>query len=115
MMLFRRIFQATALVVWVFLSSAVLFAQSERGTVTGTVRDSTGAVVPKARVVVTNLDTKLVSDSQTNDAGDYTAASLPVGPYEVRVERQGFRPVVSSGITLNAASMVRVALVNACG
>src|SRR6202011_765171 len=97
MMLARRIFSATGLLVWVSLSGAVLFAQSERGTITGTVADSTGAVVPKARVVVTNLATKLVSESQTNDAGDYTAASLPVGPYEVRVEKQGFRPVVNSG------------------
>src|SRR6266446_5141537 len=108
MMLTRRIFPAKALLVWVSLSCAVLFAQSERGTITGTVRDSTGAVVPKARVVVTNIDTKLVSESQTNDAGDYTAASLPVGPYEVRVEKEGFRPVVRSGIELNAASTVRV-------
>src|SRR6266478_2094793 len=61
MMLTRRIFPAKALLVWVSLSCAVLFAQSERGTITGTVRDSTGAVVPKARVVVTNIDTKLVS------------------------------------------------------
>ena len=105
-MLAKRVL--TGWFAWVCLSCAILSAQSERGTITGTVADSTGAVVPKARVVVTNLATKLVSESQTNDAGDYTAASLPVGPYEVRVEKQGFRPVVSSGITLNAASTVRV-------
>src|SRR5437667_1919239 len=88
--------------------ATALFGQSERGTITGTVADSTGAVVPKARVIVTNLATKLVSESQSNDAGGYTAASLPVGPYTVRVEKEGFRPVVRSGIELNAASTVRV-------
>src|SRR5258706_1499358 len=88
--------------------STALFGQSERGTITGTVADSTGAVVPKARVIVTNTDTKLVSESESNDAGGYTAASLPVGPYTVRVEKEGFRPVVNSGIELNAASTVRV-------
>src|SRR5258706_7649671 len=88
--------------------SKALFGQSERGTITGTVADSTGAVVPKARVIVTNTDTKLVSESESNDAGAYTAASLPVGPYTVRVEKQGFRPIVRSGIELNAASTVRV-------
>ena len=86
--------------------ATALFGQSERGTITGTVADSTGAVVPKARVIVTNLATKLVSESQSNDAGGYTAASLPVGPYTVRVEKEGFRPVVRSGIELNAASTV---------
>jgi len=88
--------------------STALFGQSERGTITGTVADSTGAVVPKARVIVTNLATKLVSESQSNDAGGYTAASLPVGPYTVRVEKEGFRPIVRSAIQLNAASTVRV-------
>src|SRR5712671_3056453 len=97
-----------ALLGFVCLATSVLFAQSERGTITGTVADSSGAVVPKARVIVTNLATKLVSESQSNDAGAYTAASLPVGPYSVRVEKEGFRPVVNSGIELNAASTVRV-------
>ncbi len=88
--------------------ATALFGQSERGTITGTVADSTGAVVPKARVIVTNLATKLVSESQSNDAGGYTAASLPVGPYTVRVEKEGFRPVVRSGIELNAATRPRI-------
>src|SRR5260370_22223815 len=88
--------------------ATALFGQSERGTITGTVADSTGAVVPKAGVIVSNLATKLVSESQSNDAGGYTAASLPVGPYTVRVEKEGFRPIVRSGIALNAASTVRV-------
>src|SRR5437667_11049162 len=92
----------------VCLAATMMFGQSERGTITGTVADSSGAVVPKARVIVTNLGTKLVSESQSNDAGAYTAASLPVGPHSVRVEKEGFRPVVSSGIELNAASTVRV-------
>src|SRR5262249_30678602 len=87
---------------------ALLFGQSERGTITGTVADPSGAIVPGARVVVTNLSTKLVSESKSNDAGGHTAASLPVGPYRVRVEKEGFRPVVRWGIELNAASTVRV-------
>src|SRR6478672_3420722 len=90
------------------LSASLLFGQSERGTITGTVADSTGAVVPRARVIVTNLSTKLRTESVSNDAGGYTAASLPVGPYMVRVEKEGFRPVANSGINLNAASTVRV-------
>src|SRR5438034_6802226 len=96
------------LLIFACLSAALLFGQSERGTITGTVADSSGAVVPKARVIVTNLNTNQVTESQSSDAGGYTAASLPVGPYTVRVEKEGFRPVVRSGIELNAASTVRV-------
>src|SRR5262249_10941497 len=92
---------------FVCVCTAVLFGQSERGTITGTVVDSSGALVPAARVTVTNISTKLVSESQSNEAGGYTAASLPVGPYTVRVEKEGFRPVVRSGIELNAATTVR--------
>src|SRR5258706_6885324 len=89
-------------------AGAFLFGQSERGTITGTVVDPSGAVVTGARVIVTNVSTELSTESRSNDAGAYTAASLPVGPYTVRVEKQGFRPIVRSGIELNAASTVRV-------
>jgi hypothetical protein len=51
MMLFGRIFPATRLLVWLSLSCAVLFGQSERGTISGTAKDATGAVVPGATVV----------------------------------------------------------------
>jgi len=85
-----------------------LFGQSERGTITGTVVDASGAVVPGAHVSVTSLLTNMSSATESTEAGVYTAASLPVGQYTVRVQKDGFRPAVLSGIVLNAASTVRV-------
>jgi len=51
MMLIGRIFPATRLLVWLSLSCAVLFGQSERGTISGTAKDATGALVPGATVL----------------------------------------------------------------
>src|ERR1035441_8901948 len=74
------------------LGSMCLWGQSERGTITGAVTDSTGAVIPGAKVVVTNQSTNVASTVETNGSGEFTAPSLSPGPYLVRVEKQGFRP-----------------------
>jgi hypothetical protein len=84
-----------------------LFAQSERGTIQGTVRDSTGAVIPGAKVTVTNTATNFAASLTTNESGDYSALSLPVGAYTVHIVKDGFRPFDIKGITLDAASSVR--------
>src|SRR2546423_8527999 len=86
---------------------AMLLAQSERGTISGTVRDATGAVIPGAKVSVTATATNPTQSYTTNDAGDYTAPSLAVGLYDVRVEKVGFRPAELRGVTVNAATSVR--------
>jgi Carboxypeptidase regulatory-like domain len=88
-------------------ASFALFAQSERGTIAGTVRDSTGAVVPGATVKVTNTATNLVTNLVSNDSGDYIAASLPAGNYNVSVSKAGFRAVDLKGVTVDAATTVR--------
>ena len=82
-------------------------AQSERGTITGTVSDSTGAVVPGASVTVTNVATNVALIATTNQAGEYTVPGVAVGKYNLRVERQGFRAFVLAGITVDAAISVR--------
>src|SRR5215467_13465960 len=89
------------------LAISAAFAQSERGTITGTIVDSSGAVVPGARVTVTNTLTNVSSSTLSTETGSYTAASLPVGEYTLRVEKAGFSSAVLSGITLNAASTMR--------
>ena len=75
------------------LVTSALWAQSERGTITGTVRDASGAVVPGAKVTLTNTQTGVAfTIPSTNANGDYTVPQLPVGIYTVRVEKEGFRP-----------------------
>lgn len=84
-----------------------LFAQSERGTISGLVKDPSGAVIAGARVAVTNTATNQTISITTTEAGDYAAISLQVGAYRVRVEKDGFRPAVINGVTVDAASNAR--------
>ena len=84
-----------------------LLAQSERGTITGTVQDATGAVVPDAKVTLTNTQTGVSFSIPTNAGGDYTVPQLQVGMYSIRVEKEGFRPATVSGIALNASMTAR--------
>jgi len=87
--------------------AGILPAQSERGTISGSVSDPTGAVVPGAKVVVTNIGTNVAATMNTNETGAYVAPNLPPGDYSVRVEKQGFRTAVLNQLTLNAASSAR--------
>src|SRR3982751_5385101 len=84
-----------------------LFAQSERGTISGTVRDTSGAVVPQVKVTVTNTAINQPVQVETNDSGDFSVADLRVGTYTVRAEKSGFRPAELTGLTVDAASSVR--------
>src|SRR5262245_32630554 len=67
------------LVLVALLFPAASFAQSERGTITGTVQDSSGAVIPAAKVVLTNTQNGVSFTTNTNDSGDYTVPQLQVG------------------------------------
>src|SRR5258705_9753378 len=89
------------------LISSVLLAQSERGTVTGTIQDASGAVVPAAKVTLTNTQTGVAFSIPSNDAGEFTVPQLPVGLYSIKVEKEGFRPATINGLVLNASQTVR--------
>ena len=81
---------APALLAFVFFASSA-FAQSDRGTITGTVTDSGGGVVAGAKVTATNLETGEVREATTSGEGNYTLPELPARPYRVSVEAQGFK------------------------
>jgi len=70
--------------------SLALFAQVTTGSITGTVTDSGGAVVPGAKVTVTNTATGLSRVVETNAEGYYLVPNLPPGTYTFRVEKSGF-------------------------
>jgi hypothetical protein len=82
-------------------------AQSERGTISGAVTDPTGALVAGAKVIVTNIATSAVVSLASNASGEFVAPSLPTGTYTVRVEKEGFKAAVLSGLELNAAQNMR--------
>jgi len=99
------------LVATALLSPLRCLAQSEStGSITGVIYDSTGAVLPGARITVTNLGTHFAWTGQTSAAGDYLVSFLPVGAYEVAAEAQGFKRMVRTGISLSAAEKARVDL-----
>src|SRR5271165_123488 len=91
----------------IFLFCAPMFGQSERGTIQGTVRDTSGAIIPGAKVTVTETATNVKFNQTTNDTGDFTIPSLAVGSYNVRVEKEGFKPSLVTGLTVNAATTSR--------
>ncbi len=91
----------------ILLSAAVCFAQSERGTITGFVHDASGAVIAGAKVTIVNTATNSTTSLTSNESGEFTVPSLASGLYDVRVEKEGFRPSELKALTLNAATTVR--------
>src|SRR5207248_6229936 len=82
----------------------------ESGTIVGVVSDQGGAVVPAAKVTITNEGTGLIRSVLTNESGQYVASSFPTGRITVTVERSGFQKLVRSGIELTAADTLTVDL-----
>jgi len=76
--------------------------------ITGTVIDSSGAVVPEAAVSVVNEGTGIRWDTKTNDSGIYTVPLLQPGHYKINVQSGGFRAVSRSGIRLEVAQTAKV-------
>ncbi|MBI2816075.1 MAG: TonB-dependent receptor [Acidobacteria bacterium] len=72
-------------------------------SITGTVKDASGAVVPEATVTIKNLESGLTRTAETDDRGSYSVPALPVGQYEVVAEKAGFKRQVRRGITLVVA------------
>ena len=86
-----------------------VLAQYDRGSISGTVSDSTGAVIPGAKVVVTNASTSATLNTTSSESGVYTAPNLPVGVYSVRVEREGFKPALLNNVNVNVGLNARAA------
>ena len=92
-----------------FLSGTIGNAQGTTATVSGTVSDSGGAVIPGAKIVVLNQETGISREVQSDETGRYAAPSLGLGEYRVTASKEGFQTQVRSGITLTVG---RQAVVN---
>jgi hypothetical protein len=92
------------------LLAAASVAQTFRGAIQGTVVDSTGAAIPAAQVTVTSIDTNLIRQVLTDDAGDYASTELPLGTYRVTAAKPGFRTETAGGIQVTVAASQRVDL-----
>src|SRR5581483_950011 len=85
-----------------------VFAQSDRGTITGTVADPAGAVVAGAPIEIRNVETGVVSRAESSATGNYTLAQLPAGQYELTVTVPGFKKYVRQSVTVGVAQTFRV-------
>lgn len=100
------------LVLLVLACAFSAFAQTTgAATVVGTVTDSTGALVPNAKVTVRNLGTQFVSEGVTNAAGSYYIPNLSSGTYELAVEAAGFKKYTESGLILRINEQPRINVV----
>lgn len=91
------------IVVALGLLAAAAFAQDFRASISGRVTDATGAVVPGAKVTITNTNTGVPLPAVTNAEGVFTVSYLIPGPYEVRVEAAGFKTALRDRITLQVS------------
>ena len=85
-----------------------LFAQSDRATITGTVKDPSSAVLPGVRVQVINTGTDAMQTTATDAQGFYRVENLPVGTYTVSFSAAGFKTLERKGITLLISQVAEI-------
>jgi hypothetical protein len=74
--------------------------QGATAQISGTVKDTSGGVLPGVDVTVTQTATGLTRSAVTDEGGNYTLTNLPIGPYRLEAKLSGFRTYVQTGITL---------------
>jgi hypothetical protein len=90
------------------LISGALFAQDFRATLTGTVTDSTGAVIPDATVKATNVANNAVKEVKTTSEGAFTIPYLDPGTYNVEVMASGFQALKRTALVLQVAQKMNL-------
>src|SRR5215470_14179636 len=101
----------TATLLAFALAIPFAFAQGDRGTITGTVADASGSLIPGATVAITNTETGTHSDTSTTATGNYTVPALPVGTYTLTVEHPGFSKYQQTNLKVQVAVTTRVDVV----
>jgi hypothetical protein len=94
---------ATALLV-----PLTLFAQADRGMITGIVADQQGGAIPNATVQIKNQETQVLTTTSSNSSGNFTSPALIIGLYDVRVEVPGFKAYTGTGIRLDSGQTYRL-------
>lgn len=92
----------------ILVMPAVIYAQSTTATLSGTVVDPSGAVIPHAAVTLKNDATHDVRQTTSNGAGDFSFSAVPSGNYEVDVTFAGFQALRENGIHLDPGSQVNL-------
>ena len=90
-------------VAFALLIPAAMWAQGA-GTLTGTVTDASGSLVPNAKIALTNEATRTAANVVASSSGSFTIPELAIGTYDLRVSAPGFKDYVQTGITVNVGS-----------
>jgi hypothetical protein len=98
-----------------FALPALTSAQETRATLTGTVKDPQGAVIPGVTVSCLNTDTNVATEAVTNEAGVFSVQKVQPGPVRVTASLSGFKTFVREGITLRTAETVTINVTLAVG
>src|SRR5208282_5851349 len=91
-----------------FLGGRAAIAQVDTGALLGTVKDASGAVIPNAKVTLTNQGTSLVQATTTREDGTYIFTPLRIGTYTVEAESAGFEKARNAGVVVNIQQQVVV-------
>ena len=107
----ERLSRVLVVAMVVCLGAPSVFGQSFTGQIVGTVKDSTGAVLPGALIAITHLQTNQQLAVTANEHGRYVSVPLDVGEYRVEGTLSGFKRSAKSGITVRIQDTVVVDLV----
>lgn len=99
------------ILVFLLLVGGAVFAQNNRGSITGSITDSAGALMPGVRVEARNMEMDTLLQVASNPTGTYTIAQLPTGTYQISVSLPGFKQYVRTGITVVEAQVMRIDIV----
>jgi hypothetical protein len=103
------------LIVVVVTTAVPVFAQFETATVVGTVRDSSGAVVPEAKVTLTNTQTGVSAERQSDANGNFEFFTVRIGTYVITAEKSGFSIALVENVQVTVGARQRVDLTMAVG
>jgi len=103
---FRKRLKAFSVVVALFsMLSATLLAQTFRGSINGSVTDTSGAVIPGAKVTATDVATSAVRETVSSGAGEFLFSDLPLSTYTVKVQAGGFQTTEVTGVQVLAGKI----------
>src|SRR5450759_3596845 len=100
--------RALALALVLLLGTSLAFAQSDLGSISGFVKDPSGAVVPKAQVSVKNEATGTERRTNTNESGFYVVTNIPPALYTVTAEASGFKKYETSRNKLDPSGALAI-------
>src|SRR5438128_2135817 len=100
----RRMAELFFAVLLFVVFGPMLLGQGSTAQISGTVTDSSGAVLPGVEVTATQTQTGVSRSTVSNETGFYVLPNLPVGPYRLEASLPGFRAFVQSGIVLQVNS-----------